>query len=288
MEKPQPPFLIFLHIQKTGGITLQRILRRKLGKSLPQRAVQLLKQTPQPTNLEAALKSTQVSDRYFAGHMCFGVHRFLPQPFTYVTWLREPVSRILSLYIYSKENSTAYYHQLAVNKTLEEFVLDTPLMELDNGQVRFLAGDAQDLFINRTPVGECTSELLELAKHNIDQHFLLIGLTEQFDQSLLLLQQKLGWNSCLYLRRNDSKKGSKPVISPELYDEICSRNWLDVQIYDYAKKRLKEELEINGLDRETITNFQRKNQKFNAYFNPLYTVYDQTKAILKGDVGRPS
>jgi hypothetical protein len=160
-------FLVFLHIQKTGGITLQRILRRKLGASLLQRGVQLISNSTQPANLEAVLKAKRPEDRYFIGHVCFGVHRFLPEPYTYATFLREPVSRIISLYTYSRSNPTAYYHKQAVNKTLEEFALKTPLLELDNGQVRFLAGDPQDLFINRTPVGQCTSELLETVLINL-------------------------------------------------------------------------------------------------------------------------
>ncbi len=279
--KSYQPFLIFLHIQKTGGITLQRILRRKMGASLPQRAIRLFSKTPQLTTLEAAVKSKQMGDRYFAGHVCFGAHRFLPHPYTYIALLREPVSRIVSLYTYSHANPNAYYHKQAIGKTLEEFALDTPLMELDNGQVRFLAGDSHDLFINRTPIGECTTELLQVAQDNIEKHFLLVGLTEYFDHSLLLLQQMLGWNHCFYLYQNVSKRDSKPVVSADLKAEIAKQNWLDVQLYQLAKKSFLEKLEKYNLDQaENIEKFRYYNKVFNTCFSPPYSIYEAIKSSL--------
>jgi Galactose-3-O-sulfotransferase len=285
----QPQFTIFLHIQKTGGITLQRILRRKLGRSLPHRALQLVKPAPQPTTLEAALQSKQMGDRYFAGHVCFGVHRQLPQPFTYITMLREPVARVLSLYQYSRANTTAYYHKHAVDQSLEEFVLHSPLMELDNGQTRFLAGDTHDYFINRTPVGQCNQDLLDLAKHNIDTYFSWVGLMEYFDPSLLLLGKKMGWNHCLYLRRNTGKEKHRDKVSDTLRNAIAERNSLDIEIYEYAKQRLLQELQQHSLDNpQHIQSFQTQNRTFNHYLNLPYNAYDSLKATFRGQIGRPS
>jgi len=289
MNKIQNSFIIFLHIQKTGGITLQRILRRKLGQSLVARGYHLIAGKERSSSFEEVLKSKQMSDRYFSGHVCFGVHRFLPHPFTYMALLREPVARIISLYHYSKTNPTAYYHGHAVDKTLEDFVLKAPLMELDNGQTRFLAGDEQDCFINRTPIGQCNEHLLELAKHNMEQHFSFIGLTEYFEQSMLLLSKIMGWNHCLYLKRNVSKQKINSQISPELRQAIAERNWLDVQLYDYAKQRFLNQLAQHNLDcPELLEHFQVQNQRFNLYWEYPYTVYDFLKAILRGQVGRPS
>ncbi|MBF2000023.1 MAG: sulfotransferase family 2 domain-containing protein [Synechococcales cyanobacterium M58_A2018_015] len=283
-----PPFLIFVHIQKAGGISLQRILRRKLGPSLPHRAARLLSGKSQNLPLEASLRAKTPEDRYFVGHCCYGVHRLLPTPYTYITLLREPVSRVISLYYYSRSNSTAFYHHHAVNKSLEDFALHTPLMELDNGQVRFIAGDPHDCFINRTPIGRCDRSLLELAKRNIERDFSWVGLTEYYDQSLLLLAKQMNWNHCLYLRRNTKQKNSDETISISLREKIAEQNWLDVELYHYAQKRLFAALEENHLDDPAIVEtFRSQNERFNAYFGAPYAAYDLTKAIIRGQLGRP-
>lgn len=285
-------FIIFLHIQKTGGITLQRILRRKLGRSLKARTASLLTRRNKPTTVQQELQQKRHIDRYVVGHFCYGIHQFLPQPYTYMSFLREPVARICSLYHYSRTNATAYYHKHANNKSLEEFALQTQLMELDNGQVRFLAGDSRDFFINRTPIGKCNSALLATAKQNIAAHFSFIGITEQFDQSALLLQKIMGWDSCLYLRRNSSSLPTKgtEVIPNLLKQQIAERNWLDIQLYEHVQDLLAQQLASYGLENSSaaLKEFKQENTLFNQRFGPVYNAYGQAKAIVKGQLGRPS
>jgi hypothetical protein len=287
MKTKNQPFIIFLHIQKTGGITLQRILRRKIGSPLIKRATNLISNRNQSSEVIEMLRSKRATDRYIIGHFCYGIHRYLPQPYTYMTFLREPVSRIISLYDYSRTNPTAYYHKYARNQTLEEFALQTPLMELDNGQVRFLAGDENDYFINRTPYGQCNEELLELAKSHIDQNFSFVGLTEYFDQSALLLSKVMLWNSCFYLRRNTTKTGTKQLVSDKLKAKIAEQNSLDCQLYEYSKNILFQQLEKHKIDQKKVEKFQSNNKHFNNYISPFYNFYDLSKAWLKGESGRP-
>lgn len=281
-------FIIFLHIQKTGGITIQRILRRKLGKSIFSRFLNIF-QSSKPSSVIEEFESKTLRDKYLVGHFCYGIHKYLPRPYCYASFLREPVSRVISLYEYSASNPTAYYHTQAKDHTLEEFVLHTPLMELDNGQVRFIAGDPDDYFINRTPIGECDELLLKKAIDNIESSFLFVGLTEYFDQSLLLMKEIFEWDSCLYLRRNVTKKSKKTTVSPELRQKIAEKNDLDVRLYKYVENRLKEQLKEYSLDNESVLqNFQEENLKFNQSFGRFYGAYDFLKSVVRGKIGRPS
>ncbi|MBE9060264.1 sulfotransferase family 2 domain-containing protein [cf. Phormidesmis sp. LEGE 11477] len=282
MTRSLEKFIIFLHIQKTGGITIQRILRRELGPSLSTRVLRAVSAERQSLSLEKAASAKRFEDGFFVGHCCFGIQRYLPQPFTYITMLREPVSRVISLYYYSIDNPTAYYHRHAVNKSLEEFALNTQLMELDNGQVRFIAGDEKSLFINRTPIGECNTDLLETAKENIDQHFSFVGLTEQFDQSMLLLYRMMGWSQSSYLRRNSAKEASRPTVSKRTRQLIAEKNNLDVELYKHVHNRFHQLLSRYGLDDEKLLKrFQIKNQMYRALWGIPYEKYDAFKALFK-------
>lgn len=285
MPSSKNEFLIFLHIQKTGGITLQRMLRQKYGPSLPKRAIKVLAGQGQPLPLEASLKGKKMRDRYFAGHVCFGVHRLLPKPYHYVTILREPVSRIISLYDFSKSNSGAFYHGIASKVSLEEFALHTGLRELDNGQTRFIAGDAESLFINQTPFGQCNTALLEKAQKNTEKHFSMVGFTDQFDRSMLLLSKIMGWKEPHYLRLNSSKQ--KTSVPETLKARIAAHNSLDVELYRQAQAQFSKALEKYDITQADVDKFQAKNKQLNATFAGPYKAYHQTKSILRGQANRP-
>ena len=48
------------------------------------------------------------------------------------------------------------------------------------------------------PFGEVTDEMLEQAKHNLRDDIVYFGLTERFDESLVLAKRRLGFRSILY------------------------------------------------------------------------------------------
>ena len=38
----------------------------------------------------------------FKGHMPFGIHKRLPQDYTYITFLRDPIERVVSAYYFAR------------------------------------------------------------------------------------------------------------------------------------------------------------------------------------------
>src|SRR5512146_861107 len=87
--------LIFVHMFKSGGNTLNRIMDWEYS---PLRIFSVngrycrwsyRKLTECPREM---LTQMQV----FRGHMPFGLHKFLPQPWTYITLQRDPVERTVS------------------------------------------------------------------------------------------------------------------------------------------------------------------------------------------------
>jgi len=277
-------FIIFLHIQKCAGLTIQRMLRRRYGPSVPRR---LLNKMRNASRNGRALADYSPDDQYIQGHFCYGVHRELPQPYTYFTLLREPVARLVSLYVYSKTNPTAYYHGQAKDASIEEFLIETPLMELDNGMTRFLAGDPEDTFINRTPIGSCDRALFEKALANVERDFFLVGIVEEFDRSVLLLAEALNWTNALYLRRN-TRSTEKPEVSPELVQQLKERNKWDVELYEHCRARLVDTYREKIGSDQALKDFQAANRRFNRVARPIYNIYDNAKAVLSGNANRPT
>lgn len=261
-------FVIFLHVQKTAGLTVQRYLRERFGPSLIKRTIWRLTRNARLSGaiIEAA-KARTIQDGFFAGHFCFGMHRYLPKPATYMVFLRDPVSRIRSLYWYSREAPDAYYHEHAKRVSFHEFVTQSGLMELDNGMVRFLAGSEDDTFINRAPLGSVDRAMLNQAIHNMDRFCFFIGTQEKFNASFLLLAKKLGDPSPRYLTLNEAKKSRDRKVTEDTVEAIKKSNKYDIELYEYAKQKLNAEIakEFPNIEQDLIA-LERRNA---AYANEL-------------------
>lgn len=228
--------LIFLHIPKAAGSTLHPVLERHYSK----RAYRTI---TVPEQLEAfkQLPQTERSRiRLLKGHMPFGMHSYLEGRSRYVTLLRHPAERVVSHYYYVKRRPGHYlHHHLESGMSLAEFASAGLSGEMDNGQVRLLSGHDQDI-----PCGQCTRDLLDTAQRNIEQHFAVAGLTEYFDESLVLMAIELGWNwTPYYLNRNVTK--DKPVakqIDPVALKAIEQANPLDFELYGWASRRFQNQL----------------------------------------------
>ncbi len=115
--------------------------------------------------------------------------------------------------------------------------MDIPLV-MDNSQTRMLAGAWRQS-------GEpCTVKTLQKAKENMQTHFSLIGLTEHFDESLVLLQRRFGWKSILY-----HSPLNKTINRPQLKDlpektveAIIRANEYDLDLYAFAQTLFSKQI----------------------------------------------
>src|ERR1700724_2464607 len=134
----QAEALIFLHIPKTGGSTLYKILERHFS---PAETVTL--DTPGVARFKTLPAAKRGRYRLIQGHMHFGLHRFIPRASTYVTFLRQPVERVLSFYYYARSTPDHYLYPLLTTGRVDlRTLLGRELTsELCNFQTRALAGD---------------------------------------------------------------------------------------------------------------------------------------------------
>jgi hypothetical protein len=226
--------LIFLHIPKTAGTTLNRIIEWQY----PPLSIFNVDARAHATveRFKTLSEERRRRFRVVRGHMGYGIHEFLPQGGTYITMLREPVARVLSSYYFILRRPLHPHHRKLKKNQLgiEEYLRLFP--DRDNVQCRFVAG-VQD-------GASYDDHILEIAKENLTKSFSVIGLSERFEESLVLLAKTFGWEIPYFENWKVAKV--RPAIDPRVIDRIRERNHLDIQLYDFAKARFEESLRRKG------------------------------------------
>ena len=241
---------IFLHIPKAGGNTLFSILDRIYGKE------HIYDIDLCGGDWDAASKGfidlsqkDKEKIKVLRGHMHYGLHKhFVSQSAKYITFLRDPVERIISHYYFVLRSNEHYLYDIVTkNKmTLLDYATSNISWELDNGMTRSISGE------NRIQLNNCTQEVLDKAISNLKTNFIFFGLTERYDESIILLKNKLKWSDYPFYRKlNIGKK--KKEVSSEIISIIAQRNKYDVALYNWAANEFNDKLnEINNLQAELI------------------------------------
>jgi hypothetical protein len=232
--------LIFLHLPKCGGTTLNRIIEWEydpwriftVDPSFFRWSYSRLKRWPGDR-----LKRIEV----FKGHMPFGLHRRLERPATYITVLRDPLERAISAYYFAATYRLHPDYRIVSRMTLEQFVRDK---DYHNLQCRLLAGiDRGYDFL----AGDGSADTLALAEDNLASYFSLVGLTEEFDQTLALAKLRFGWNIARYANFNVTRvRPHKDRVAPAALDLIADLNRLDMELYQRVVPRSRRQFEQAG------------------------------------------
>ena len=202
--------IIFLHIGKTAGTTFNSIIDRNFDESEIFRFYEI-SSDQYVEKFKSLPKERANKIKIIAGHFNFGLHRYIPESCKYITFLRNPLERVISYYYYALRNTSHRHHRDLKKLTLQDFAESQTLLHVDNFQVRQISG----LTLEEVPIGQCSEEILKIAKRNIVEHFSVVGISEQFDESLMLLNFEMGWKFPLYKKMNVTKtRPRNGLISP--------------------------------------------------------------------------
>lgn len=240
--------VLFLHLPKTGGITLGCALRWQYWWHPTYSTAWKSPSAPDPfTDLSHAQRTRL---RLVKGHVVYGLHQFLDTPCTYVTMIRDPVRRVLSLFYFIRQN---WPDSEVGGMSLREYLESSHPSYAPNDQVCRIAGHDPDRN------GPATEDTLDQAKKHIDDHFAVCGLTERFDESVVLMQHRLNWSKpAFYVRSNtNTKRPRAEAIDEGLLRRIRADQELDLKLHAYADNRMTSAI-------ADIPSFERDLQKFQS------------------------
>jgi len=216
----------FTHIDKTGGRTVRAILRKSFGTGHCEIRTPYRKRPPDPNDRSVHVTADDLRKvrRIYRNLRGIAGHNVKPYSdldvacpdIRYLTWLREPVPRYLS-----------HYKNKALTYGREDFD-------------RWAASEWTHDFQTKTLAGEASAQkAIDLLAQRVG----FVGLTEFFDESLLMLGQWL------------AEPGFRPEYQPvnKLADKSrardVARERTDTSYLDDPSVRARLE-QINALDRQ--------------------------------------
>jgi hypothetical protein len=173
----------------------------------------------------------QAEVRVLLGHFWFGAHERVPGPTTYFTMVRDPVDRALSLYAQRVERH-------GLRSSLEEYVTAGRDDEAFDAQTRRLATTGPGAV--RGPV---TQTMLDVAMERLDQHFCSVGVLERLDDSIIALAHALEWTSMGYVTVNRSRqRPARDAVAPATIESLIEHTQMDAQLHRFAMQCLDTSL----------------------------------------------
>jgi hypothetical protein len=267
---PNSP-LIFMHIPKSGGMSLFASLSKILGTSI----ADLYDHSPQRLMGVGMLMQDNTKAAY-SGHFSFGLHQWLTRPCYYASFVRDPVARMVSLYYFLRGHWPEIHDRLTHlrvigNKPPPEFHQDftdwfiekteraenffsCPSAELDNAMVRRFSGHG----LNPEP---CPKEALGKAIDNIERYFSFVGLVERYSESLDTMATVLGLSGLKEHNVNVTRKkpkGDQP-LSTTVMTKIRDKNQLDLALHEWVGRNFDSRK--NNPKSIAVLGFGRKDYK---------------------------
>ncbi len=275
--------VLFEHIPKTAGTTFQKILYSHYS---PDRIFKIYP-GPHRENVKKYIEdfinmSSEEREGFdlILGHGAFQVYECVVGNCIGITVLRDPIERVISHYYFVRRRPIHEDFEKAKNMDLCEYAMSLK-EELENNYTRRFSRLTNDE-VNKNP-----ERALSLAKQNLKEYFSVIGLTERFDETILLIMRKLGWNQLpFYLNANVTSNRLKQNDIPEdTLQVIREITKLDIELYNCVSQWFQETIEAEGVTfSNNLKYFVQMNKYYQWYKNILSwynNILSKSKSQLK-------
>jgi len=242
------PLTVFVHNPKTGGATFRTILRTQFS---PATSLNLGKGELDQETVHRLVQERQPGQDVVWGHIKYGLHEHVDEPCRYVFFVRSPGARLASLYLFllARERPESVDDPAdrlidGLRRYVETGVIAGRVApefdrEHDNGQTRRLSGVERE--------GRADRSMLDLALAHVAEPESIVGLTERFDESLVLIQRRWGWRYLHYRRSNSTRLFRHGEAVAEAAAGLAAEHAaLDSALYDAAKRRFEADVESEG------------------------------------------
>ena len=209
MKKEISSVLLFMHIPKTAGTSLRKIIENQV----------LAKERLFIYSAEDKLDFVNFKNKdklkLIFGHFNYAdrLDTYLDRQYKFITFMRNPVEQVISNYyhLYNTfiKNKNKPKQKSFVNRkfleSLEAFVTNTRVA--NNLQTKYITGlthNKQKLYPKKT---------LNLAKYHIDNYFDFVGVTENYNDSIKYICNKYGLNPEIKMLNVGRRPKSKDISS---------------------------------------------------------------------------
>jgi hypothetical protein len=214
--------VIFMHIPKTAGRTLRSILEKNYAMD---EVIRTYSNT-QIERFQSLSKDEKEKVKIIIGHNFFGMHEYLDEPYGYITMLRDPIERVISLYYFILSERGTPMFKKYTDKGFEFFLDEEP--QTINWQTRFVSGGGLNLIE---------------AKDHLKKHFLAVGISERFDDSLRIIKKELSLKNLNYKSINVTpNRPRKEELPPQIIKRIEKNVKLDIELYKYSLEMFEEKI----------------------------------------------
>lgn len=211
--------VIFIHIPKTGGTTINSAMQGSHWQTEPDFNYR---------HIEVGNKKSNSGDIFEARN----TEKY--QDYSIFMMLRNPIDRVISEYHFIKERSE--FIDLLKTKP-KDFKSYISALQTNNGVVSFLVG--RRMYDPKL----ATQADLDKVIAAIDTLPIHVGIFEEFDRSLTFFTEKTGitWNKKIEVKRMTFVRPKVQEIEPEIKALIEKHNALDIALYNYCLAKFQKE-----------------------------------------------
>lgn len=260
--------LFFLHFPRTGGTTIDEIFFN----NYPSDRILKIYSREEFKKYAVIEEKDFLPIRYITGHLLLtntNPTQFYGKDVRAFTFLRDPVKRLYSEYVFLKTWRNQHLHAYLNdnNISFSQYVTsaEKPLKYRGkNFMTRCISGDP----LEYTDLGES----LEKAKDNLKNSFMFFGLQERFMESLLLLSGPAALKNILHQKRNSLNYAAVTApMTPGEAELAREYNAADMELYAWARELFDARVKEQGPEfRKSLKEFAFLNGKYQKISNLLY------------------